>query len=466
MKKRDRMTRRRACLAAVAVAGAAVVVPSGTVAFGQEAAAPLPNTFGLRLEGFAVESTANTTATGVAPRSAYSYAKVSSTLDLDGSRGLDMEARGANSQDAGLLGVVLFSGGDLPLNGNFLPGYTQAFFPTFEGFSQVSEKCVFNQTEAKETPECRDQPGPYALSRVVPDEESPSATGLGRTTNSEDDGPAARSQSVIEPQPDGSIRGFQTNSGSNQAVPGTPIMVDSYVAEQTVTAALGTARAAVNCDGQVSVGGQPVADNKRLQELLAPLTIGSDLRVTFEPATESTIRELPGGGLESSCRGPRFTVFASPQGGTGTTYTFGTTTAAVGITENREPIGSGSGSIGGGGFTPPSTDAGTLSPPVATGSTSSSTGTGTSSVATPPATAPAGDAAAEEPTPTVSIADDEPLESAIGPDLVRRSIDTLPIAAFTAAGGALLALGVWLLLGVTGSLARGLTTLRLPPFKD
>jgi len=72
--------------------------------------------------------------------------------------------------------------------------------------------------------------------------------------------------------------------------------------------------------------------------------------------------------------GPRFTVFTSGQGGSGTQYTFGRTFAAIGLTENRE--------------------------------------------------------------------------------------------GFSGAGGAALALGVWLLLGVTGSLARGLPSLRLPPFPD
>jgi len=449
---------RSAVVAALAI-GAAVAVPAGPPAVGQEAAA-VPNTFGLRLEGFAVETTANSTATGVAPRSAYSYAKVSSTLDLDGSRGLDMEARGANSQDAGLVGVVLFSGGDVPVNGNNLPGYTQAFFPTFEGFSQVSEKCAANQTDAKETPECRDQPGPYALSRVVPDQAAPAAVGIGRNQDSGEGGGDARSQSVVEPQPDGSIKGFQSNRGSDQRVPGTPITVDSYVAEQTVVASLGAATAEVRCAGEVSVGGQQVTDNQALQAALAPLAIGSDLRVTFEPATEPVIKQLPGGALEASCRGPRFTVFANAQGGSGVTYTFGRTFSAVGITENREALGgggSGSGSIGGEGFTPASSGGG-APVPAATGSVSLGTGTGT-------ATPPAPPAPAEGPTTTEPIADDGPIETA-SPELVRRTIDTLPIGALTAAGGALLALGVWLLLGVTGSLARGLPSLRLPPFHD
>lgn len=462
MQQGQRTARARAGLAALAVAATAIAVPG--VADGQEAP-QVPNTFGVRLEGFAVESTANSTATGVAPRSAYSFAKISSTLDLDGGRGLDMEARGANAQDAGLLGVVLFSGGDVPINGNNLALYTQAFFPAFEGFSEVSEKCAFNQTEAKETPECRDQEGPYALSKVVPDQDAPSATGIGRTQESGDAGGDARSQSVIEPQPDGTIRGFQSNRGSDQRVPGTPITVDSYVAEQTVVASLGAATAEAKCAGEVSVGGQQVTDNEALQDLLAPLTIGSDLKVTFEPATEPTTVELPGGGLESSCRGPRFTVFASPQGGTGVTYTFGRTFAALGTTENREPIGAGGVDVGGGGFTPPSFDEGPAGPPPATGSTGASTGTSTSSAGAAPTPTPDAEAPAS-PTATVPISDDGSFESASGSDLVRRSINTLPIGAFTAVGGALLALGIWFLLGVTGSLARGLTTLKLPPFKD
>lgn len=460
MQRRHRSRARAAVVAVAAIAAA--VAPPVAPASGQEAAG-VPNTFGLRLEGFAVETTTNSTATGVAPRSAYSYAKVSSTLDLDGSRGLDMEARGANSQDAGLVGVVLFSGGDVPINGNNLPGYTQAFFPTFEGFSQVSEKCAANQTEAKETPECREQPGPYALSRVVPDQAAPSAVGMGRNQDGGDAGGDARSQSVIEPQPDGTIRGFQSNRGSDQRVPGTPITVDSYVAEQTVVASRGAASAEVRCAGEVSVGGQQVSDNERLQELLAPLTIGSDLKVTFEPATEPVIRQLPGGALESSCRGPRFTVFASPQGGTGVTYTFGNTLAAVGITEDREPIGAGGGAIGGEGFTPPSEGAGgaPVTPPPATGSTSFASGTSAvSSAPDAPPAAPSQGAGGDG-----GAVDGGSFESA-SPDLVRETVDSLPIGAFTAAGGALLALGVWLLLGVTGSLARGLPTLRLPPFDD
>lgn len=450
--------RRSGALAAVAVfAGAVGFGALGQSAAGQEAApAPLPNTFGLRLEGYAVEVNTFSTATAVTPRSAYSYAKISSSLDLDGGRGLDMEARGANGQYAGLEGAVLFSG-DSPVDGNSLPGYAQAFFPTFEGFSTVSEKCVANQTEAKETPECRDQAGPYAFAQVVPDEAAPAAVGVGRNEG-DDSGGDARSRSEIVPGEDGSIRGVQVNRGSDQRVPGTPIVVQSYVAEQSVAAVIGDASTEISCGGQVTVAGQPVNDNEALQEALAPLTIGSDLRVTYEPPSEPEVKELPGGALEATCRGPRFTVFTSGQGGTGTQYTFGRTLAAIGLTENREAFagaGGGGGAIGdfpepaGGGA--PTGAGSSVAPPAATGSVSTGA----------PAASP--DEQPTAPTSTVPIGSDE---EASGPELVRRGVDALPIGALTAAGGAALALGVWLLLGVTGSLARGLPSLRLPPFPD
>ena len=242
-------------------------------------------------------------------------------------------------------------------------------------------------------------------------------------------------------------------------MPGTPIQVDSYIAEQTVTAALGSATAEVRCAGEVSVGGQPVTDNESLQDLLAPLSVGSDLKVTFEPATEPTITEtarrwprgvVPGSAVHRLRQPPgrhRHHVHvrqdlrrrrASPRTGSRSAAPAGAWAAST-----SAPV-TGSGA------------------PVATGSTTSSTGTSSSPSLPSGTDTPETDA----PTPTVPIADDGPLESASGPELVRRSIDAVPIGAFTAAGGGLLALGIWLLLGVTGSLARGLTTLKLPPFRD
>lgn len=49
--------------------------------------------------------------------------------------------------------------------------------------------------------------------------------------------------------------------------------------------------------------------------------------------------------------------------------------------------------------------------------------------------------------------------------LIEKPLDLLPIGAWTALAATLLPLTVWLLLGVTGSLARGSTRLRLPPFR-
>lgn len=450
------MSRRaiRLLVTVVAVSCLAPLVGS-FVAVGQEATPP-PNTFGLRLEGFAVEKNTFSTATAVTPRTAYSYAKISSFLDLDGGRGLDMEARGANDQYAGLAGAALF-GGDVPTDGNNLPGYTQAFFPTFEGFSQISEKCAVNQTEAREAPECRDQSGPYALSRVVPDQDFPTAVGIGRNQGEGDGRGDARSSSRIEPQADGTIVGVQFNSGSDQGVPGTPIMVESYVARQTVTTSLEGSSVDIACEGEVTVGGQPVNDNEQLQQLLAPLTVASDLRVEFEPPSEPTVQQLPGGALEATCRGPRFTVFTSGQGGTGTTYTFGKTFAAVGATDNREsslPV------PGGGGSTPPP-DPRSPAPepaPTADPTPTPSSGPGGSPSSSGPAAVPA-------PSTTVPTTDVDRQETASTP-LERVPVDTVPIGLLTGVAAGLLPLAVWLLLGVTGSLARGLPSLRLPPFRS
>lgn len=457
--------RRRRLSFGLLVTMVAIPLATSVTATGQESTPP-PNTFSLRLEGYAVEANTFSTATAATPRSAYSFAKLNSVLGFDGERGLDMEARGANDQYAGLGGAVLFSG-DVPTDGNNLPGYTQAFFPTFEGFSQISEKCAVNQTEAKETPECRDQDGAYALAKVVPEETRPVVEGIARNQGDDARGDA-RSHSFIEPQPDGSVRGLQTNSGSNQAVPGTPITVDSYVAEQTIVTNIGSATTDIRCAGQVSVGGQPVNDNKQLQQALAPLTLASDLRVSFEPPTEPTIKQLPGGAVEASCRGPRFTVFSSAQGGTGTTYTFGSTFAASGITENADFSFDDSGTAGGFTSPPAGPPVGSASPPTTSGESSSPSDTTGSFV--PDETAPTDPIPGQQteaPTPTEEPPpSDLPASDFAGPELIRGSVDTTPIAVLTGAAAALLPFGVWLLLGVTGSLARGLPALRLPPFLD
>ena len=439
----------------LAVVAMAAVLPLlvAVTATGQEATPP-PNVFSVRLEGYAVEKSTFSTATAVTPRTAYSFAKLGSVRSLSGERGLDLEARGANDQYQGFEGAVLFAGG-MPTNGNNLPGYSQAFFPTPDGFSTISEKCATNQTEAREAPECRDQDGPYALARVVPDQAKPVVEGIGRNQGN-DDGGDARSRSLVEPQPDGSVRGLQSNSGSDQAVPGTPITVDSYRAEQTVVTTIGQATTDIRCTGKVSVAGQPVSNDKELQQALAPLSVASDLRVRYEPPTKPAVQELFGGAIQATCRGPRFTVFSGTQGGTGTTYTFGHTFAAVGVTENLEGFGGDDAGVIGGGLSgppagPPALDAGSGGPsPVGSGS------------AGDPVPTPTEDAPTDGPEDAAPPLSSEPASN----DLIRRAIDSTPIGLLTGAAAALLPLGIWLLLGVTGSLARGLPSLRLPPFSD
>jgi hypothetical protein len=426
-------------LLAVAPAGASAGVSSA-------AATPPPNVFAIRIEGFAVETNAVTTASAVTPRSGYTYAKLNSVLDLDGGRGLDMEARGANGQYAGFEGAVLFSGGDVPLNGNNLPGYTQAFFPSFEGFFQVSEKCATNQTEAKEAPECRDQPGPYALSRVVPDQERPMVESAARNEGDSQGGDTF-STSHIAPNDDGTVTAVQHNEGRDQQVPGTPITVSSFLAEVSLTASLTGSTGQATCTGEVKVAEQTIDNNKELQQALAPLSIGGDLHVTFEPPTEPVVVSLPGGGVQASCRGPRFEVKAAVQGGSGVIYTYGNTVGTSGITENP---------TFGGGVPGVAPDLGGVVQPPATGSsTSGATGTSATSSLAPPAD--------QQPAETPASSGGDELAA---PDLVRERIDAMPIGLMTGVAATLLPLGVWLLLGVTGSLARGSTRLRLPPFRD
>ncbi|MDX6234671.1 MAG: hypothetical protein QOH68_3789 [Nocardioidaceae bacterium] len=411
------------------------------------ASAPPPAVFAIRIEGFSVESNVVTTATAVTPRSGYTFAKLNSVLDLDGGRGLDMEARGANGQYAGFEGAALFSGGDVPINGNNLPGYTQAFFPSFEGFFQVSEKCATNQTEAKEAPECRDQPGPYALSRVVPDQAQPMVESAARNQGDSTNGDTL-STSHIVPNDDGTVSAIQHNEGRDQQVPGTPIKVSSFLAEVSLTASLTGSTGKALCTGEVKVGEQVIDNNKELQQALAPLTIGSNLHVTFEPPTAPVVTALPGGGVQASCRGPRFEVMGVVQGGSGVVYTYGNTVGTSGITEN--PIFGGDDAAG-------APDLGGIIPPPATGSsTSGFTGTSATPTLTPAAEQPA------TANPPSAPASDE----AAGPDLIRKKIDAMPVGLMTGAAATLLPLVIWLLLGVTGSLARGSTRLLLPPFRD
>ena len=405
----------------------------------------VPNVFSVRLQGWAVQSNVATTSTAVIPGAGYSFAKVNSTPALDGgTRDLDMAAIGANGQDEGLPGVVLFTaGGSLPSGSSTIPGYAEAFFPTFEGKSAVSEKCAANQAEAKETPECREQPGPYAYAQVFDDQEKPRAIGSARSGGQEDGNGETSTLSEITPKDDGTITSVQRNVGRDLGVPGTPITVESFIAETLVTATTESVSATGECSATVKVGGQQIASNRELQQALGPFSTTSGVKVTYVEPSAPAVVQKPDGGLEVSCRGPQFVVFAPVQGGTGTTYTYGRTFSAAGKPANRESAGLGSSVsdiLGGGG---------------AIGGVGGPTG-GTS---VPASTAPTGEQAAAAPAAPPSDVAAQPAA------LVEKPLDLLPIGAWTALAATLLPLAVWLLLGVTGSLARGSTRLRLPPFR-
>ena len=417
------------------------------------AATAPPNIFSVRLQGWAVQSTASTTSTQEVPGFGFSFAKVNSTPSLDGGRDLDMAAIGANGQDDGLGGVVIF-GGSIPTNGSNLPGYTEAFFPTFEGKSTVSEKCAANQTEAREAPECRDQPGPYAFSQVVPEESALSAIGTARNGGGPEGGDTSTTASVT-PTDDGSIESLQRNTGRDLLVPGTPISVDSFLAEVRIVATTSGVTAESVCDATVSVGGQQVASNRELQQLLGPFSTSTGVTVEYRTPTEPVIEPTPDGGLQVSCRGPQFVVDAPVQGGTGATYTYGRTFGAAGKPAQREAGGGPVSDLGG-------PIGGPIGPPVA-GGNGSPTGVGLPSVSAPDVATP------DEGSESSSGDDGESpaiVPSGGGEQLVERRIDTFPIAVWSAAAGTALPLAVWLLLGVTGSLARGSRRLRLPPFHD
>jgi hypothetical protein len=202
------------------------------------------------------------------------------------------------------------------------------------------------------------------------------------------------------------------------------------------------------CTGEVTVADQKIDNNKQLQQALAPLTVGSNLSVTFEPPTESLVVALPGGGVQASCRGPRFQVIGDVQGGTGVIYTYGNTVGTSGITENP--------TFGGDAPSDSSTIT-DIEPPPATGSSTSGL-TGTSATSTGPTP--------DQPVPTTAAPAPAGGGEVASPTLVRKGIDAVPIGLMTGLAATLLPLAVWLLLGVTGSLARGSTRLRLPPFRD
>lgn len=445
--------------AGLVLAVTTVVLVPGT---SSSAATPPPNVFSVRLEGVAVLTNTFTTASSANPGSGASFAKIDSVPNLDGERDLEMAALATNNSPGDLGGAVIFAP-TAPTNQGNVPGYTEAFFPVFEGFSTVSEKCAANNTN-REAPECREQPGPYALSRVVPDPNAPRSIGTARNGGQDGQGDTLTRSEVFSDDT-GLVIGQQENEGRRMGVPGTPITVDSFRAAVEIKASPEKVEATGECTAKVSVGGQAVVSNDQLQQLLGPFSTSTGVTVKYVPPTPVTVVDTPGGGKEVFCTGPQFTVSAPLQGETGTTYTYGETFGAAGLPANREAadVAGGGGDVGvppvgggGGGGTGgvPSTSPSTS--PTGVDGSDGTTGGGTPAPGAAPPAVPGG---GTESAPA-SGAD----EQAAG--LVERRIDTVPLAVGTAVAGTLLPLAVWLLLGVTGSLARGYTRLRLPPFHD
>lgn len=453
-----------------AIAAGALLALGVGVAPLTRAATPPPLFFAARLEGYAVRASATAQARTLDPGSGYSFASVGSTAALDGSRDLQMKATGTTNDPGNLGGAALFTP-DSPTSGtsNF-PNFSEAFFPAFEavGQSSVAEKCSLNAA-SKESPECRDQPGPYALARVVPEPDAPSAEGFARNGGSGEDGGESVTRSRISAGDAGEIIGVQRNEGRSIAVPGTPVVVESFLATSKVTATPDGVSAEGTCTAEVTVGGEPVTTNEELQALLGPLT---GTAVEYQPPTEAAVTETFGGTKEVTCTGARISV-TGPDATLD--YTFGQTFATASPPSDAGGL-SASGVLGGtfGGGTS-SAGGPTLSrspaPGVlpAGGPTATPGTVGSSRSTTPPPSGAGGGQAAGSPGAaglSRSPIGGGALSAAAPPALLRTKLDTFPIALTTAAAATVLPLGVVLLWAVVGSLARGLPALRFPPFRD
>lgn len=416
------------------------------------AATAPPLFFNVRLEGYALRSSTTTSSTTLNPSPAYSFAKVDSAANLDGERNLQMKATGTTNDPGDLGGAALFTP-DSPTKGTAeFPNFSEAFFPAFEALSQtqVAEKCAVNN-QPKEEPACRQQPGPYALARVTPDVTAPAVIGYGRNGGTSDQTADTFSRSQITVAENGAVIGRQVNAGRDQSVPGTPIQVKSFSAVSEVTTTKDGVAASAACDAKVVVAGQEIDSNEGLQALLSPLAAGGT--VVYTPPTPGEVKETFGGTKEATCTGARFRV-ATPAGVT--EYVYGRTFSTASPASDTAPAGTGG--------------------PVDTGGGPVGGFTGTGDVGTPSdlgfpvddSTPTQTEATVEEPTeePAPPPTDDGGDDVAGGPGLVERRIDALPVAIGTGLAAAIFPLGVWLLLGVTGSLARGRTGLRLPPFHD
>ncbi|MEA3055714.1 MAG: hypothetical protein QOD30_1146, partial [Actinomycetota bacterium] len=150
-------------------AGSMLLAPSSSSAAVAPAGSP-PMFFAVRMEGFAVRPSATASARTANPGSGYTIADIASTAGLEGDRNLQMKAFASTNDPGDLGGAALFADPTGPTASSTFPGYAEAFFPTFKdvGQSQTSEKCAANR-DPREAPECRDQPGAYALAKVTPD---------------------------------------------------------------------------------------------------------------------------------------------------------------------------------------------------------------------------------------------------------------------------------------------------------
>lgn len=402
--------------------------------------------------------TSTTSARTANPGSGYSVADLASTAGLDGSRGLQMKAVASTNDPGDLGGAVLFADPDGPTASSSFPGYAEAFFPSFEavGQSQAAEKCAIN-SQPREEPACRQQPGAYAFAKVTPDGAAPVSEGFARNSGQGDSGETT-SRADIRPTDDGGVAGIQINEGRDQGVTGTPIRVESFLAQSSVVATYAGVQAAGVCNARTTVGGVPFESDADLQALLGPFSKATGITVKYTPPTKTQIRETFGGTREVSCTGPRFQVSGLP-GGTSSDVTYGTTFSTASPTSDRplfetalpsiddvfeSPVAGSAPSVG----TTPRVPVGASGPsPVVPASTPNAP-----SVSVPAVTSAGGG--------------EQAVAVPLAGNLVARRIATLPLAVGTTVAATVLPLGVWLLLGVIGSLARGLPSLRLPPFRD
>lgn len=408
------------------------------------AGTPPPLFFAARVEGFAVRPSTTSSARTANPGSGYTVADLASTASLDESRALQMKAVASTNDPGDLGGAALFADPDSATASSTFPGYAEAFFPAFEevGQSQISEKCAAN-SEPREEPACRAQPGAYSLAKVTPDDAVPVAEAFARNSGEGENGDTI-SRADIRPTDDGGVIGTQFNEGRDLGVTDTPIRVESFLATSTVIATYAGVEAKGECNARVTVAGTPFESDADLQALLGPFSEATGITVKYTPPTKVSVTDTLGGTKEVTCMGARFQVSGLP-GGTSSDVIYGSTYATSSPTSDKAIFG---------GDVPPITDV------------MDATIGGPPSGAPSSGSAPPTDSQAPSITPPAPSSDGGGQQLAAGPGLVERRIKTVPLAVGTAVAATILPLAVWLLLGVIGSLARGLPSLRLPPFRD